>query len=1250
MARLRTLTFTLGLALTTASGLSAQQPLPPEQQAEKAVAAGQKAYNEGNFGVARERFQDVVTKFANTPQANAARYGLALAYVNVPDPNYAKAAEELKSPTNDGNFKERPQALALSGAVRRQLGLKEPKPDLAQQQFQQAGQAYVTARDLLRERDPEASARYRCDHAEMLLRTGKTREARAECEPFLKDPLLAKNKSRPLGLYYHGLACFLDKDVTNAGRSLMLLSPFDEPSFGPHAEYLVGRVFHLTGETAEAGVHYDAVLANCEKLKKDAAEQLKKPEQFKTNPVEKARLEALTKSPPEYVAGATFHAATLCYEANRVPEALAKFQQFAKDYPASPLAPDAQLRIGFCQVQSRQFEEAVKTLTPLVDKPPRLADQVQFQLGKAQLGLAENASPAEREAKKKAATEAIRKATEKAAAVAGQDPYAKARRQEMLFDLAEALSGSRQYAEAAKIYEQLWNENASPARREEVLLRLATAFGNAGNLDGSQQRCDEFLRTFPRSPLLPGLLLRVAENSYGRAVAASKQPNRGGELQEKFTEASGKFALLAEKYPEFDRVAFARFGQGMCELQLGNLEAAAKAFDAVPTPDRVGELALTGYALADCLMRLAPAKAEDALQENRVREKLGQAAGLLEAFVGANPQAPEAPAALLKLGHCSKRLGASLADPAERSQALNRAREVYERLPKEYPKHALAGQSVVERAKVRTLLGDRGGATNDLKAFQSNPELQASPVAPLALVQLCVQLREQNQAGEAVKVAEEARKRYEAPLAADPERAAWVPLLKYQHGVSLLEAGKLPEARVILEEVFKASPDKPVGAEAALRSGQARIAEGKKAAEAGQQLLNQAGTDNTKRNAAQQAIDKGRDAVREAANSLYDRANQLHDKLPGHEARARMHYDTAWAMRYLSEADIARSRENARKELRQKQIEALLKKLPPNSPPPDLPLPEVDVGKLPIQDAQARAFDAYKRLVADFPETALAVEARLEWAEMLAERYDHEGAVKLLKDALEKEPADQPVAAELLERVRLRLGASLYELKQFAAAAAQFDAVAANPKSERLAQATYRAGEAHLAAGDPTKAVAKLAIFRDKGEFHNREAISDRAMLRLGQAHLAAKQYDPARQAFETLIQRFGPANPYAADARYGVAVGLQAQGKFDEAVAAYQAVIAATTGETAAKSQLQIGECRHAQKRYPEAAAAYQIVPLSYDAYPELGYAALLEAARAFTDGNEPAQAEAMLKKLLKDAPAGSEWAKAAAERAKKK
>ena len=80
-------------------------------------------------------------------------------------------------------------------------------------------------------------------------------------------------------------------------------------------------------------------------------------------------------------------------------------------------------------------------------------------------------------------------------------------------------------------------------------------------------------------------------------------------------------------------------------------------------------------------------------------------------------------------------------------------------------------------------------------------------------------------------------------------------------------------------------------------------------------------------------------------------------------------------------------------------------------------------------------------------------------------------------------------------------------------------------------------------------------------------------------------------------------------------------------------------------QAQVQVGQCRLAQKKYAEAANAFLVVPYTYD-YPEIGYAALLEAARAFAEDNKPADAEKVLRKVLKDAPKDSEWAKAATER----
>jgi TolA-binding protein len=1245
------------VALSFVAPAFAQSPMPPDKQAEVALTAGQRAYNDGNLQVAAQKFQEVVQKFGNTPSANPARYGLALCLINSPEQDFAKAAELLTGPAGDGNFPDRGRAAYELAVCHRSLGLKESEKATTDEQrkkadgrFAEAARWFGTARDWFAGHgDAERAARCRCDASEMDLRQNKVKEARTACEPFAKDAALAKSKYRPLGLYYHGLACFLDRDYHAAGRSLNQLAPFTDPTFGTHARYLVGRVLHLSGENAEASAQYDGVLADYEKAKKDAAQALTQPDKFKNNPFEKARLEALAKGPPpEYVAAAAFHGACLHYEAGRFAEALPKFQAFARDHAGSPLQPDATLRAGFCLVQLKQFDEAARLLQPLAEKTPRLADQSLFWLGKAQLGAAQAAdpdNPADRDGRLKASIDTLKKAADKANQLAGQgDPDAKTRRQEMQFDLADAMQAAKQFKESAQVYEQLWAEQALPARREELLQRLGAAWGAAGEVDRSNQRCDEFRRTFPQSVLTPAVLFRQAENAYAVAV----RPNLPAEeRQKRLDDAAAKYREVADKFPEFERVGFARFGVGVCLAQLGKLDEAVAALEAIPGPDRGGELAMASYLLADCLIRQAPAKAEDALQENIIREKLTAAAQLLEGFVSANPKAPEAPAALLKLGHCAKRLGATLADPNERNQALNRAREVYERLGRDYPRDPLAGQAKLEQAKVKALMGDRGGAMNDLRQFARNDQLKQSPEAALAALHLATLHREQNQPAEAAKVLDDARKRYEADLAKDPQRAEWVPLLKYHHAVAVAETGKAADARPLFDEVAKQAKDKPLGAEAALRGGQCRVAEAKKKVEDAQKAKSQAGNDPNKQSAANQSLLSARNTMLEAGDALARRAEEYKAALPAAEPRARMLYDAAWAYRTLAEEEVAAAREEARREAHRKLVEAALKKLPPNSAPPFVPMPEIDRAKVPLQRAEERAHAAYRKLIEEFADNAIAVDARFELAEMLADRNDHAAAVKLPKEALDKEPGDKPVPPDTTERIRLRLGASLVAVKDYAAAASQFEAVAGNDKSPYRAQALYRAGECLAAAGEFGKAAEKLAVFRDRNEFHNVVGVSDRAVLRLGQALAGAKEWEKSRQAFEVFLQRYGNS-PFAAEARYGIGWALQHQNKLDEAVRAYEQVIAATTAEPAAKAQLGIGQCRLAQKKYAEAAAAFLVVPYTYD-YPELGYAAALEAARAFADGKEPEQAEKVLKKLVKDAPPDSEWSKAARERLEK-
>ena len=1232
----------VALGLFAASVALAQQPMPPEQQAEQALTAGQKALNQGDANTAAAKFNEVLQKFGNTRAALGAKFGLAVLQLQSDNPDFGKAVELLKAPAEDGGFADRGQAMYHLAVCQRTLGLKEADKAAADRKFEDARRWFAAARDWFGgQKQDDWAARSRCDQAEAEVRLNKVKDARNTCEPFTKDPALAKNKHRPLGLYYHGLACFLDKDATAAGRSLNQLAPFGDPAFGLHARYLVGRVLHLSGETAEASVHYDAVLAGHETAKAAATEAIKDANKFKGNPFELMRLRALATGPvPEYVAGSAFHTACLKYEAGKFGEAVEKFRQFAKQFEKDPLTADAALRVGFCLVQLKQFDEAVKVLEPLADKPPRLADQVLFWLGKARFGLAQNVdpnNPTEREKQTKAALDLIRKGAEKAREMTQADPDAKARRYDMLFELGDSLFAVKQFKDAAGVYEGLWNENTQlPAlRREEVLQRLTAALGGAGDYQRSDDRGNEFRRVFPQSTLTAAVVFRGAENAYARAAELVKQNdrNRAAEAKQKLTEAASRFQEVIDKFPEFDRVNHARLYVGVCCAQTDNLDAAAKALEGIPGPDRSGELAAAAYLLADVLIRRTPtAAANDALEENKAREKLTAAAGMLDSFVGGNPKAPEAPAALLKLAYCQKRLGVTLADPTERNQTLQKGRDALERLRKEYPKDPLAAVALLELAKVKAIQGDRGGAGNDLRSFLSNDATKGDKSAPLAALHLATLYREEGKPADAAKVLEEARKRYEGELTNDKERAEWVPLLKYHHAVAVQESQKPADARKLFDEVYHQSAGKPLSGEAALRAGQCRLAEGRKQTQDGIEARNKAGNDENKKKAAEQLVQQGRAAVADAADVLVRRCDESKAVMPNDEARSRMLYDAAWAFRDLAGPEIQQAVEQAHKEAHAK--------LPPGSPWPSVPRSQV-----PPTPFEKRCFDCYKKLADGFADTALSVDGRLEYAEFLAERDAHEEIVKVLKAALDAEPADRPVHPDTTERIRLRLGGSLFARKEYAAAAAQFDAVAGNEKSGHRAQALYRSGESHAAAGDSAKAVEKLTPFRDKKEYQNVGGISDRALVRLGHAQLALKKPDDAKATFEAALNRFGNGNPFAAEARYGLGLVQQAKGQLDEAVKAFEQVVAATQTEVAAKAQLQIGRCRMAQKKYADATTAFLVVSYTY-AYPDLSRAAVMEAAAAMEEDKKPAEAEKLLTKLLKDTPPDSDWHRAAKER----
>jgi tetratricopeptide (TPR) repeat protein len=490
------------------------------------------------------------------------------------------------------------------------------------------------------------------------------------------------------------------------------------------------------------------------------------------------------------------------------------------------------------------------------------------------------------------------------------------------------------------------------------------------------------------------------------------------------------------------------------------------------------------------------------------------------------------------------------------------------------------------------------------------------------------------------------RKDHEAGLLKDPTRAGWVPLLLYHQGVALREAGKRSEAKGLFDQVVRQSPDRPEAWEAALRAGQCLKDDGEKKVADGTKQLANPGLNPEQQVAARKLVDEGIKDVRDAVSYLTGQAEALKQKKPPTgdlqrtlaQARARMLYEAAWASRALAGREVETARADIQQKLWQKYKDEVAKKTPPGRQPPFVPLPEVPLKSVPLQPAENQARAQYRALIEAFPDLALGADARFELAELLSGRGEHDAAVKLLQEALDKEPP-----ADLTDKIRVRLGACHLAKGDAKAALAQLEPVAQNPKSPVVAHALYREGECYLLLNQPAEAVKRLAAFRDKGGFQNVPGLTDRALLRLGYSLGQTKDWNASRQAYEQVVGRFGNS-PWVHEARYGIGWAYQSQGQYDNAVNAYTQVTGAVATELGARAQLNIGLCRLAQKRYAEASTALLVVPFTYD-YPHLSALALVEAARAFAENKQQAQAVKLLERVLRDHP-GTEPAEAARKR----
>lgn len=1256
------------LALATLAVASAQQ-LPPDAAAMMVLDSARRAYNEGKAPFAVERFREFLNKYGGHPQAPAAQYGLGLALLDLWPQDFPGAISALQQVVGRQDFPDRPLALYYLGTAQRGLGYQAweqaaVKPqeagnyrNAAAQSFEQAAQTFAAAADALNSRlqaptvppgaasplplDPEWAARARCDRGEMLLRREKFKEAADLAQAFLADKAAAASRFRGVALYQLGYASFALKDYLAAGRALSQLAPFQQ-DFGVHARYLLARTHHLADERPEATVQYQAVLADYEAQKKAATEAMKNPNALA--PEQRARWDAWAKGPPpEYVPRAAFYSALLLAEDGRYAKAVEGFTALLQQIPKGPLTDETQLRLGYCQLQLRNFPQALQSLQPLQNHA-ELCDRALWWSARAAAGAADPLNAPAYEQALRSAIDLLNRAAERANDLGRTDPEAKLRRGDILLELGDTQQLARQYKEAAATYQKTLTENNNPDRAEEALQRLATAWHLAGQYKESDDLCVRFEQTFPKSTLLAAVWFRAAENASLTALAAASDPNfrsRRPEVERLFDEAIKRYQRLLQKYPEFPYVNLARHGLGTAYYQRGLYPDAVLTLSAIPEADRVGDLAGVPYLMADCYLRDLPAETDDALAAAKLIDRADQAAKLLGKFIAAqgnNPQtaSPQTPDAYLKLGYCQQRIGVLLVDAAERQKTLTQAREAYEKLLQQFGNSPQMATAVFERAKCLALLSDTNGASNELKRFQADP-LKNSPVAPLALIRLASLMRTQNRVADAVQVMAQCRAQYEGALQNDPDRSSWIPLLQYEQALAVKESGKLADARQMFASLAQQFAGRPEAANALWRVGQCRREELMATVAAARETVAKPGLKPEQLTAAIQTIEQSLGTLRQTAEFFKAEAAKLPPPLASGEAHLHLLYETAWCYRALADAEV----EAARQKLQAQALERILanvRKNAPNQPTPALNPPDVPLSLVPLQPAEQAARDQYQALLAAAKDAMLGARARLELAEMLAQRGEQERALDLLAAALQGNPPP-----ELTERIKLRIAVCLLAKNDPPAALGQIQAVQKNAASPLAGEARYLAGEAYLQAKDWNAAIEQLKPFRDQDPWRNLPGLSDRALLRLGQACAEAQRWDESRQTLEALTQRFSQS-PWIHEARYGIGWAWQHQNQLDNAANAYAEVARGTAAQVAAQAQLQIGRCRLTQKRFPEAAKELLVVPYTYG-YAEPSAEALCEAGQAHLEMKQAAEAAKLWQAVTRDY-ASSRWAEMARQR----
>jgi len=264
------------------------------------------------------------------------------------------------------------------------------------------------------------------------------------------------------------------------------------------------------------------------------------------------------------------------------------------------------------------------------------------------------------------------------------------------------------------------------------------------------------------------------------------------------------------------------------------------------------------------------------------------------------------------------------------------------------------------------------------------------------------------------------------------------------------------------------------------------------------------------------------------------------------------------------------------------------------------------------KDDGAGAAAAFGTLAEKFPDSPLAPEASFHVGRF------HERAADALEDEAQKKAEVAKAAAayaqglakaeagSLREKLQYKLGDMQFRQEQYAEAGQTLLAqISDHPQGELVGPGRFLAAEALFRQDKFQEALPLFTqVAADKVAKYEAQAL-----YRAGMCATELKTWPESQKHFDALLKGF-PDFEQVAEARYGLALSYQKQGKLAEARPLAEQVTTETETETAAKARYMVGEIDFAEGKFEDAIEQYLLVAVGYP-YPEWQARAWFETGR---------------------------------------